>query len=89
MIALVAISPYSKCTVQYVPSGSNDHGWRSDAWLGGFHSLCGSDVYDLAGRQIRPGPFSPTSFPENVGDLARAKIEMEPAGLAKVTISNR
>ena len=72
--AVVPISPYSSCKVEYVPRGQNKLQWTEGQWLGGYHSPCHSEVFDLLGRQIEPGPLSPTGFPKVVGNLPFPKI---------------
>lgn len=62
----VGISPHSRCTLEFVPE---DGKWTEIGWPGGFHSLCRGEVFDMAGRQIKPGPFSPTNFQNFIGNL--------------------
>ena len=69
IFVVIPISPLSNCKVDFIPQNSNDFGWLSNDWLGGFHSVCDSEVYDMAGRQLKPGRYSPTKFPKFIGNL--------------------
>lgn len=65
----IAVSPGTRCLVEYVPHGRNKHGWDASTWYGGFYSPCESEVFDMAGRLIMPGKYSPTNYPKDTGDL--------------------
>jgi len=62
----LGVNFHGGCTVDFVPRGNK---WPEASWLGGFHSLCHGEVFDMAGRQIKPGKFSPTKVPKFVGKL--------------------
>jgi len=62
----VGINFHGGCTVDFVPRGTK---WPEMRWLGGFHSVCRGEVFDMAGRQIKPSKFSPTKIPKFVGNL--------------------
>lgn len=73
IFVVIPIAPDSRCAVDFVPRMNNALGWDDSRWLGGFHSRCHGEVYDLAGRQLRPGPYSPTKFPKFTGNLVVPK----------------
>jgi Rieske Fe-S protein len=54
----VMVSPYSRCVVLYAPPKEDG------SWLGGFNCPCRNIPYDLAGRTIRPGQYSPSGWAE-------------------------
>ncbi len=62
----IGVSPGSRCSIEFIPTGGK---WRDQKWFGGFYSACNGETYDLAGRQIQPGPYSPNDFPKYLGNL--------------------
>jgi Rieske Fe-S protein len=77
IFVVYSISPYSKCRLEFVSRSKNSKGWSENNWPGGFHSPCHSETFDLAGRQIKPGRYSPTSYPNFVGNLEIPKYRIE------------
>ncbi len=76
VFVVIPVSPYMRCLVDYVPRTGNARGWSPDRWFGGFWSLCSSVTFDLAGRQLKPGRFSPPMFPKFVGNLPVPKYRL-------------
>jgi ubiquinol-cytochrome c reductase iron-sulfur subunit len=58
----IMVSPYSSCKVTFRPSGAPLSGVPNKEWLGGFVCPCTDIPYDLAGRTIKPGRFSPSDW---------------------------
>ena len=73
IFVVIAVSPRSRCKVDFVPRTNNRHSWPASHWLGGFYSPCDSEVFDMAGRQLKPGRYSPTKFPKFMGNLVVPK----------------
>lgn len=47
-------SPYTRCTLSYMPGPGKGRSGPDALWFGGFYSSCHDEVFDLAGRQVKP-----------------------------------
>ena len=68
---VIPVTERFRCQLEFVPdSGFNQ---QDSLWFGGFHCPCSSAVFDMAGRQIKPGAYSPSKFPTFIGNLSVPK----------------
>lgn len=65
----IFVSPYSECTLKFVPKNDQRFVRTGKKWLGGFLDICREIPYDLAGRPIKPGIYSPNNYSEPTAAL--------------------
>jgi ubiquinol-cytochrome c reductase iron-sulfur subunit len=54
VFVVVGESPYTRCALSYMPGPGKGRSGPDALWFGGFYSSCHDEVFDLAGRQVKP-----------------------------------